>query len=276
MEKFELATKTLTDEWTVVMTAQSLRPRTIAERVRVVDAITRDNKTSADKLTAKQIMTWIANKPTAITRWSYYTNLKAFYRWLELADRIDSNPITRVPVPKRPSYTARPVDAVHINRVLSSRLRRRTRLMILLAAYAGLRVHEIAKIRGRDYDPNTGHLTVEGKGGYVDVIPLHSKLRATITSMSLPSGWWFPSYVNPGKHVTSRDVGEAIAAAFARLGVTATAHQLRHSFATYLLDNGVDLRTVQVLMRHRSIASTAIYTRISLKQQKQAIERLVF
>lgn len=277
MENFLRTTKNLTDEWTIVMRAQSLRTRTIEERIRVIIAISRDTKTSADKLTTEQILVWLADKPTAITRWTYYTSLKAFYRWLELIGRINLNPITRVPVPKRPSYTARPVDAVHINQVLSEPLRRRTRLMIVLAAYAGLRVHEIAKIRSRDYDSVTGQLTVEGKGGYIDVVPLHPEVRKTIRTADLPAvGWWFPSYVKPGQHVSSRDVGNTITAAFARIGATVTAHQLRHSFATYLLESGIDLRTVQVLMRHRSVATTAIYTRISMEQQRQAVEQLVF
>lgn len=277
MEKFLRTTKKLTDEWTIVMRAQSLRPRTIDERVRIVTAISRDTETPADRLTAGQITTWLANKPTAITRWTYYTSLKAFYCWLELIGRIESNPITRTPTPKRPSYTARPVDAVHINQVLSEPLRRRTRLMIVLAAYAGLRVHEIAKIRSRDYDSVTGQLTVEGKGGYIDVIPLHIEVREAVKAADLPrTGWWFPSYVKPGQHVTSRDVGKTITAAFERIGAAVTAHQLRHSFATYLLESGVDLRTVQVLMRHRSVASTAIYTRISIEQQRQAVEQLTF
>ena len=277
MENFLRTTKNLTDEWTIVMRAQSLRTRTIEERIRVIVAISRDTKTSADKLTTEQILVWLADKPTAITRWTYYTSLKAFYRWLELLGRINLNPITRVPAPKRPSYTARPVDAVHINQVLSEPLRRRTRLMIVLAAYAGLRVHEIAKIRSRDYDSVTGQLTVEGKGGYIDVVPLHPEVRKAIRTADLPAvGWWFPSYVKPGQHVSSRDVGNTITAAFARIGATVTAHQLRHSFATYLLESGIDLRTVQVLMRHRSVATTAIYTRISMEQQRQAVEQLVF
>lgn len=277
MENFLRTTKNLTDEWTIVMRAQSLRTRTIEERIRVIVAISRDTKTSADKLTTEQILVWLADKPTAITRWTYYTSLKAFYRWLELIGRINLNPITRVPAPKRPSYTARPVDAVHINQVLSEPLRRRTRLMIVLAAYAGLRVHEIAKIRSRDYDSVTGQLTVEGKGGYIDVVPLHPEVRKAIRTADLPAvGWWFPSYVKPGQHVSSRDVGNTITAAFARIGATVTAHQLRHSFATYLLESGIDLRTVQVLMRHRSVATTAIYTRISMEQQRQAVEQLVF
>lgn len=277
MENFLRTTKNLTDEWTIVMRAQSLRTRTIEERIRVIVAISRDTKTSADKLTTEQILVWLADKPTAITRWTYYTSLKAFYRWLELIGRINLNPITQVPAPKRPSYTARPVDAVHINQVLSEPLRRRTRLMIVLAAYAGLRVHEIAKIRSRDYDSVTGQLTVEGKGGYIDVVPLHPEVRKAIRTADLPAvGWWFPSYVKPGQHVSSRDVGNTITAAFARIGATVTAHQLRHSFATYLLESGIDLRTVQVLMRHRSVATTAIYTRISMEQQRQAVEQLVF
>ena len=66
------------DEWTIIMRAQLLLLQTINERIRVATNISRYTETSADRLTTGQITTWLANKPTAITRWTYYTNLKAF------------------------------------------------------------------------------------------------------------------------------------------------------------------------------------------------------
>jgi site-specific recombinase XerD len=59
-----------------------------------------------------------------------------------------------------------------------------------------------------------------------------------------------------------------------RLGVPGSGHQLRHWFASSLLENGVDVRVVQTLMRHASLATTAIYTRVSKTMQREALAHL--
>jgi integrase len=76
--------------------------------------------------------------------------------------------------------------------VLTSDLWARPRTYVLLGAYAGLRVHEIAKVRGEDVDTDAMTLRVHGKGGVEAVLPLHP-LIATISRGYPDRGWWFPS-----------------------------------------------------------------------------------
>jgi site-specific recombinase XerD len=150
--------------------------------------------------------------------------------------------------------------------------RRRTRAYIQLGALAGLRVHEIAKIHGRDIDPYTGALTVVGKGGKVAVIPLHDDLLA-LARENPSDAYWFPSYTRAG-HVSSHAVSAAIRGAMIRAGFVGKPHQLRHFYGTELVRAEVNLRVVQQLMRHESPASTAIYTDVDYDQLRDGIDRL--
>jgi integrase/recombinase XerD len=152
--------------------------------------------------------------------------------------------------------------------------RRRTRMMILLAALAGLRVHEIAKMHGGDLDRISGVLTVTGKGGKTAMIPLHEDLLAEAESWPR-ADWWFPSYgAAKLPHVTPSAVSQAIKDTMVRAGIDGTPHQLRHWYGTSLLKRGADLRLVQSLMRHESPATTAIYTKVDIDQLRGGIARL--
>ena len=151
--------------------------------------------------------------------------------------------------------------------------RQDTRTKILLASYAGLRIHEIAKLRGQDIDTAGGTLTVTGKGGRTDLLPAHPIILTQAANYPR-KGHWFPSPTRPGQHVTAKTVGTVIARALRRAGIDATAHQLRHFFATSLLEAGVDSRIVQTLMRHASLATTGRYLGVTLTQQRAALDSL--
>ncbi|MBR5951021.1 MAG: tyrosine-type recombinase/integrase [Actinomycetaceae bacterium] len=264
--------ESLIRSWVLAMRAQSLRERTIEERVRTVRAVHNDMNASPLLIGSRDIATWLARRPSAITKWSYYTNLNAFFRWLTLHDYRKDNPLSVLPKPKRPKYQPRPVAPEAIVRVLEKpRLYPSTRAYILLATFAGLRVHEIAKIHGNDYNSSNHSLIVEGKGGNQKLIPLHSDLRNMCLSMPQAS-WWFSSPT--GGHVTGKAVSSAIKNAFKAVGVDMKPHQLRHSFATQLFHNGADIRVVQELMRHENIQTTALYTQVSETQKRTALESL--
>ncbi|MCB4209154.1 tyrosine-type recombinase/integrase [Arthrobacter sp. UM1] len=181
------------------------------------------------------------------------------------------DPMDRVPRVKRPRLVPRPITAADISRLVESS-RRLTRVKILLAALAGLRVHEIAKIRGEDIDLDARTLTVEGKGGHIALIPLHPQLVEIAQGMPR-IGFWFPSETRRG-HVHARAVGKAIQRAIDRAGADGTPHQLRHWYGSSLLASGADLRTVQELMRHVSIQSTQIYTLVPDERRHEAVSRL--
>lgn len=147
-------------------------------------------------------------------------------------------------------------------------------MMILLAAYQGLRVHEIAKLRGEDVDLESMALYVVGKGNKPAVLPLHPEVAGFAAEGRFPAvGWWFPAYGRPGP-IQSAAVSKAIHDTMRRAGFEAKPHQLRHWYGTTLVRNGADLRTVQELMRHASLATTQIYTESSDQQKRRAIDSL--
>lgn len=259
--------------WTVEMSARSLSVRTIDERLRVVDQFTRQTGVNAQVANFEDITLWLATLPSAITRHAYYVHLRAFYQWLVISNHREDNPMSRVASPKRPKYQPRPITDEQLRTVLMSPLRPATRTRIMLAAFAGLRVHEIAKIRGQDLDHATGMITVVGKGDKTAVLPVHPIILQEAEQYPL-RGWWFPSPTCPNTHVERRAVGSSISNAFARAGITMTSHQLRHYFATALLEAGVDARVVQTLMRHENLQTTALYMNVSVRLQRQALDLL--
>ncbi|PQZ91709.1 integrase [Arthrobacter sp. MYb227] len=185
----------------------------------------------------------------------------------------DDDPTLKVPSPKRPKSVPRPISTEQLMETLKYANRKRTRMMILLAAFAGLRVHEIAKIRGEDIDRYGATLTVNGKGGKTAVLPLHDVLLTECQEWPT-FGYWFPNYEKDGGPVIPKAVGAAIQRTMERAKIHGTAHQLRHWYATTLLESGVDVRIVQELLRHESLATTQIYTKVSDKQRRLGMNSL--
>lgn len=259
------------------MQARSLRPVTIDERLRVLRSLEEHSGTEPALVSADQIADWLAaGQWGASTRATYHGYAKAWFDWLNAQDIRDDNPLVKIPTPRTPRRRPRPVDDRHMDRLLATRMHTKTRAMILLAALAGLRVHEIAKVRGEDVDLIAGVLHVIGKGGVVDSLPLHPLLAEV--AQSLPRrGYWFPANARaaqPNTCVRSKSVSDIIAGVMRRAEVPGTPHSLRHWFGTTLVDSGVDLRTAQELLRHASLATTQIYTQVSSRRRVEGINLL--
>lgn len=199
--------------------------------------------------------------------------MAAWFKWLQLTDRRVDNPMVKVGTPRVPERDPRPLADTEVVVLLQARMWSSTRAMILLALLAGLRVHEIAKVRGEDFDHANRVLWVMGKGRKLKSIPLHPMLIELASSMPV-SGWWFPMRGYPSEHVRSKSVSDVVGRTMRRAGVRGTPHSLRHWYATTLLDDGADIRLVQELMRHKSIASTQIYTAVPDHRRHEAIGRL--
>lgn len=267
------APDTLIDAWTLTMQAQGLSQATITERTRLIHQLARTTGTDPAALTPHTLTVFLANIDSPVTADAYYSIARAWCSWLVRAGHRDDDPTMRVPRPRVPPARPRPITRPQLDTLLATPLRQDTRTKILLAAYAGLRIHEIAKIRGEDIDPAGGTLTVTGKGGRTDLLPAHPIILTQAASYPR-KGHWFPSPTRPGQHVAAKTVGTVIARALRRSGIDATAHQLRHFFATSLLEAGVDSRIVQTLMRHASLATTGRYLGVTLAQQRQALTGL--
>ncbi|AYD89166.1 hypothetical protein D5R93_02235 [Actinomyces lilanjuaniae] len=261
------------DAWVTSMRAQGLADRTVAERARTVRQASRTAGTSPETITSSDIEAFLASSPSRGTRYARYSVLRAWSRWLVRTGRRSDDPTQAVARPRMPAGRPRPLTRSQLDHLLTSPLHPDTRTKVLLAAYQGLRVHEIARIRGEDIDTDAGTLTVTGKGGRTDTLPLHPRV-AQEAAHRPERGYWFPSPTTPGEPVTGKSVSSAVGRALRSAGVRATAHQLRHFFATELLAGGADCRVVQTLMRHASLATTARYLAVTPTQQQQALRGL--
>ncbi len=139
----------------------------------------------------------------------------------------------------------------------------------LMTCYgAGLRIGETVALKVSDIDSQRMLLRVQaGKGGKdrtVTMGPRLLKILRMYWRSARPRNWLFPSW-HDCKHMTGSALAQACRDAWKESGLTkrVTAHTLRHSFATHLLENGTDIRVIQVLLGHSRIDTTARYTRVS-------------
>jgi site-specific recombinase XerD len=153
----------------------------------------------------------------------------------------------------------------------------------LSVAYgAGLRVSEVARLKVSDIDSERMTLRVEqGKGQrdrYVMLSPQLLELLRDWWRAARPQVWLFPGQ-NPVNPMTPRQLNRAVTAAKDLAGIAkrVSPHTLRHSFATHLLEQGVDIRVIQVLLGHAKLETTALYTRVAVntvRDIKSPLERL--
>lgn len=265
-------------QWRAWQEMQGLSERSIVERANCVRRFVAMSDEQPLRFSTGALMLFIGKPGLAPrSRWTYHQHLSSYSTWLVKAKLRKDNPLAEAPVPRKPAGIPRPVLNHQLESILAAATRRRTKTMVLLAALAGLRVHEIAKVHGRDVDLEARTLRVIGKGGKDALIPLHELLIAEAEQYPR-DGYWFPSYRadSTTPHITRQSVSATIGAALERAGVNATAHQLRHWYGTSLLEKGVDIRVVQELMRHSSLQSTQIYTKVSGTQRQIAISKLEF
>src|SRR5262249_1572237 len=154
---------------------------------------------------------------------------------------------------------------------------------ILIAAYAaGLRISEVTRLRVEDIDSQRMVIRVrQGKGQkdrYVMLSPRLLEILRTYWKAVRPRGYLFPGAM-PDQPITTNAVHKICcqAGAHAALSKHITVHTLRHSFATHLLEGGTDLRTIQVLLGHRSFNTTARYVHVataSLPSTRSPLDRL--
>jgi integrase/recombinase XerD len=159
----------------------------------------------------------------------------------------------------------------------------RDRAMLELLYACGLRVSELASLPLEGLRLADGFILVRGKGGKERVVPIADSsarwlaryLEKRPRKRSAASGKWvFPG--SKGRPVTRQTVFLALKAAARKAGLPESAvspHVLRHAFATHLVDNDADLRAVQMMLGHASIATTEIYTHVSRSRVRRVYDR---
>ena len=166
-----------------------------------------------------------------------------------------------------PSILARP----EIQRLLEGFTTAKYRMFFILIYATGLRITEASLLETRDIDSMLKVIHVRnGKGGKERMVPMDGKLYGLLRTYykheQPPKPWLFAS--RSGNPICPDTARRALlcAAAASGIGKIVGPHMLRHAFATHLLENGEDLRKIQVVLGHGSIRSTQIYTQVSPSQ----------
>jgi integrase/recombinase XerD len=190
------------------------------------------------------------------------------------ADRPDlARKLIRLRYPRKLPNVLSPDEAA---RLIAATTCLKHRAALCVAYGAGLRVAEVASLKVGDIDSERMLIRVErGKGGRGRHALLSPDLLALLRAwwqqgkregVMLPAGWLFPGQ-DPAKPITTRQLSRVVEAAAETAGLTkrVSPHTLRHSFATHLLEDGVDIRVIQVLLGHAKLDNTALYTRVATK-----------
>lgn len=193
---------------------------------------------------------WKAN-----TRQSIRSSIRGFFRWATLTKRLAENPAEHVPPVRVPRGRPRPASDAALEAAMLA-ADERVRLMVRLGAHAGLRCCEIAKVHADDLvrDLVGWSLRVTGKGDKVRIVPLGDDLARAIREHD---GYVFPGQIDG--HISAEYVSRLVSRA---LPAGVTAHTLRHRFASRAFAGSKNLRAVQELLGHASIATTQIYTAV--------------
>jgi integrase/recombinase XerD len=150
----------------------------------------------------------------------------------------------------------------------------------LSVAYgAGLRVSEVVSLKISDVDSERMMLRVEQGKGHKDrhamLSPVLLDLLRDWYRIARPQGWLFPGQ-NPVNPMTTRQLTRAchVAANVAEITKRVSPHTLRHSFATHLLEQNIDIRVIQVLLGHAKLETTALYTRVAANTIREVMSPL--
>ena len=173
-----------------------------------------------------------------------------------------------IPAPKKPQKLPIVLSPEEVLQFLSCVQSFKHRTILTICYAAGLRISEAVRLKVADIDSERMVIRVEqGKGQKDRDVMLSPKLLQILRSwwpVNKPKQWLFPGDRVDG-HISSDAVELACQKAHQRCGIAkpVTPHSLRHSFATHLLESGTDVRTIQLLLGHRSLATTARYLRIA-------------
>lgn len=186
------------------------------------------------------------------TRKSARSVYRRFFSWLKSTGTIARSPAARLEPVRVPQGAARPAPDQVIRKAMAT-ADERVRLMMMLAAYAGLRCAEIAQVRSADLDADL--LRVRGKGGKTRLVPVvHPGLLARLRALD---GWAFPGGVDG--HLSPAHVSKLLSRA---LPGGWTGHTLRHRMATAAYAGTRDLLAVGAILGHSRPETTQRYVRM--------------
>lgn len=221
--------------------------------------------------------------------------VRAFINYLEFDEQIASNPISKIHLEFREPFTLpKSLPLSTIQKLLKSVYRNveqqcqnhnltgfRDIAVLELLFATGLRVSELCSVTPEDLNLKNGFVRVQGKGARERIIfisnpdtllALRSYQKSYIKEIS-ESGWFFVNRL--GNRLSEQSVRGIIKkyTEIAKLNEHITPHMFRHSFATLMLEEDVDIRYIQSILGHSSITTTQIYTHVSLNKQKSIMRK---
>lgn len=244
----------------------TLSPRTVELRIYHLHRIRKFVGVKPGEVTPEHLTSYFAGRSWAPnTRAVVKACMSVFYKWAVDNEHLVKNPASKLMKVKVPLGKPKPASDAAIEHALSV-ASPNVLLMIRLGVKCGLRAMEIASVHADDIErDDLGYvLRVLGKGSKVRIVPLAEDFAAEL--LALPYGFVFPGKVDG--HLSPAYVSRLVSAALPK-GVTC--HKLRHRFATnaYRGSNN-NLRAVQELLGHSSIATTQTYAGIGNDQLRQA------
>ncbi len=179
-------------------------------------------------------------------------------------------PLSEIKVPKKDRRLPDVLTKDEVRALINSTETKKSRLMLSLLYSSGLRVSELVKLKPQDinFEENIGWAR-GGKGGKDRMFILSDKLSKELKNYL--SKRENRQLFSKDKPLTTRNVQKIIKRLREKAGIQkkVTPHTLRHSFATHLLENGTDIRKIQVLLGHSSLNTTQIYTHVSSEELKK-------
>jgi site-specific recombinase XerD len=185
-----------------------------------------------------------------------------------------SEPFAIAPFGKRPKTLPSVLAPSEVSLLLDAATPGRNRLLFQIAYGCGLRISELVSLQVSDIDSARMVIHVHhGKGAVDRLVPLAPRLLQELRAYwraHRPATWLFPGR-KPGRHITGNVIGRSFHTLVRQVGLhkRCSLHTLRHSYATHLLEAGVDLPTLKTLLGHASLNSTALYLHVSSQRLQQ-------
>ena len=223
-------------------------------------------------------------KPASLAR--KLAAIRSFYRYLTQQRLVGRNPVAGMRTPKQPKSLPRVLTKDDADALMTFPAGRsvgatRDRALLETLYSTGARVSELVALDVQDVRDSEGLVRLQGKGRKERIVPIGElaldairRYRATF-SHSPPGATSQPLFCNRrGGRLTSRSVARIVARYSSALaGGAVSPHTLRHSFATHLLDEGADLRSIQEMLGHASLSTTQRYTHVATDQLLAVYDR---
>lgn len=217
------------------------------------------------------------------------SSLRRFHQFLRQERFTDHDPMQHIDSPKKQQKLPDTLSLSEVERLIETPdtkevLGIRDRAILEVMYATGLRVSELIGLQLKDLHLSMGLLQTTGKGDKERIVPLGDlaiqwietyleEARPFLTRKHPEESHLFVN--NHGKQLSRQGIWKNLKALVRKAGITknVTPHTLRHSFATHLLENGADLRTVQELLGHADISTTQIYTHITKKRMTEVYKQ---